>query len=39
MNYYESLVKEIDQLKSQGKLVKFTILPSQINTKRKSVKF
>ena len=39
MNYYESLVVEIDKLKSQGKLVKFTMLPSQINNKRKSIKF
>ena len=39
MNYYTSLVKQIDQLKSQGKEVKLTKLPSVVNIKRKSIKF
>ena len=39
MNYYQSLMLEIDKLKSEGKLVKFTVLPSQINNKRKPIKF
>ena len=39
MNYYTSLVKTIDQLKAQGKLVKLTQLPSVVNIKRKPIKF
>jgi len=39
MNYYTSLVKQIDQLKAQGKIVKLTKLPSVVNIKRKSIKF
>ena len=39
MNYYTSLVKTIDQLKSQGKEVKLTKLPSVVNIKRKPIKF
>ena len=39
MNYYSSLVKQIDQLKAQGKLVKITKLPSVVNIKRKSIRF
>ena len=37
MSYYTSLVKQIDQLKAQGKIVTITKLPSQVNNKRKSV--
>ena len=39
MNYYTSLVKQIDQLKAQGKIVKLTKLPSVVNIKRKSIRF
>ena len=39
MNYYTSLVKTIDQIQSQGKIVKLTKLPSVVNIKRKSIKF
>ncbi len=39
MNYYTSLVKQIDQLKSQGKQVKLTQLPSVVNIKRKPIRF
>ena len=39
MNYYTSLVKTIDKLNDEGKLVKLTKLPSVINIKRKSIKF
>ena len=39
MTYYESLMLEIDKLKSQGKLVTVTQLPSQFNKKRKSIRF
>jgi len=39
MNYYTSLVKQIDQIKAQGKQVKLTKLPSVVNIKRKSIKF
>ncbi len=39
MNYYSSLVKQIDQLKAQGKQVKLTQLPSVVNIKRKPIKF
>ena len=39
MNYYSSLVKQIDQLKAQGKEVKLTKLPSVVNIKRKSIRF
>ena len=39
MNYYSSLVKQIDQLKAQGKEVKLTQLPSVVNIKRKAIRF
>ena len=39
MSYYTSLVKQIDQLKAQGKIVTITKLPSVVNIKRKSIKF
>ena len=39
MNYYSSLVKQIDQLKAQGKEVKLTQLPSVVNIKRKPIRF
>ena len=39
MNYYASLVKTIDKLNAEGKLVKLTKLPSVVNIKRKSIKF
>ena len=39
MNYYSSLVKQIDQLKAQGKQVKITQLPSVVNIKRKAIRF
>jgi len=37
MNYYSSLVKQIDKLKAEGKEVKLTRLPSVVNIKRKSL--
>ena len=39
MNYYTSLVKTIDKLNAEGKLVKLTKLPSVVNIKRKSIRF
>ena len=39
MNYYSSLVKQIDQVKAQGKQVKLTQLPSVVNIKRKPIRF
>ena len=39
MNYYTSLVKQIDQIQSSGKIVKLTKLPSVVNIKRKAIKF
>ena len=39
MNYYSSLVKQIDQLKAQGKEVKLTQLPSVVYIKRKPIRF
>ena len=39
MNYYTSLVKQIDAIQSQGREVKLTKLPSVINIKRKAIKF
>ena len=39
MNYYSSLVKQIDQIQSSGKIVKLTKLPSVVNIKRKAIRF
>jgi hypothetical protein len=39
MNYYTSLVKQIDQIQSSGRIVKLTKLPSVVNIKRKAIKF
>ena len=39
MNYYTSLVKTIDKLHSEGKVIKLTKLPSVVNIKRKPIKF
>ena len=39
LNDYALLCKTIDQLKAQGKIVTITKLPSQVNNKRKSVRF
>ena len=39
LNYYAQLSKTIDQLKAQGKIVTVTKLPSQVNNKRKSIRF
>ena len=39
MYYYTSLVKTIDKLNAEGKLVKLTKLPSVVNIKRKPIKF
>ena len=39
MNYYTTLVTQIEQIQSSGKQVKLTKLPSVINIKRKAIKF
>jgi len=39
MNYYTTLVTQIEQIQSSGKQVKLTKLPSVINIKRKPIKF
>jgi len=35
LTYYQQLSMQIDQLKEQGKTVKFTVLPSTINKNRR----
>jgi len=39
MNYYQTLVLQIDKLKAEGKLVTVTKLPTVVNKKRKSIRF
>ena len=39
MTYYEQLSMEIDKLRAEGKIVSIKQLPSNINYKRKSIKF
>ncbi|QDH50507.1 hypothetical protein [Synechococcus phage S-B43] len=37
MTNYQQLLKSIDELKANGKKVTVTVLPSQINRKRKAL--
>ena len=37
MNSYQQLLKTIEEVKSTGKKVTVTVLPSQVNRKRKSL--
>jgi len=39
MNYYTTLLTQIEQIQSSGRQVKLTKLPSVVNNKRKSIKF
>ena len=36
LNYYQQIAILTDKLKSEGKLVKYTVLPSTIHNNRKS---
>ena len=39
MNYYTTLLTQIEQIQSSGRQVKLTKLPSVVNIKRKAIKF
>ena len=39
MNYYTTLLTQIEQIQQSGKQVKLTKLPSVVNIKRKPIRF